>query len=238
MELPPSSQIHLVLHVSQLKAYHGNNPSSHFRHIPSDMEVLYAFEEQTHKTQIVSDNHHTKDMQSRYLYVEGEETILDPLEGERVLDNSIKVLKLADISEGGNRTGFRSQERSVFGGKEKHMFTSTERSMFKSGEQSLCTSNLTNSPQDNNMLCPKVFSLSPLQPLKTLDSLIDSSYTVDHLPVATLKTWKSHLQSVSQGLTRPFELSNKHTFSTPAVPHASTLRSQTTRLPSCFACPF
>ncbi|GAU18789.1 hypothetical protein TSUD_80780 [Trifolium subterraneum] len=38
LALPPSSRIHPVVHVSQLRAYHGGDPSSHFTSIPTELE--------------------------------------------------------------------------------------------------------------------------------------------------------------------------------------------------------
>lgn len=38
LDLPPSSRIHPVIHVSQLRAYYGGNPTEHFRPIPPELE--------------------------------------------------------------------------------------------------------------------------------------------------------------------------------------------------------
>ncbi|MCH82354.1 hypothetical protein A2U01_0003157, partial [Trifolium medium] len=45
LELPPSTRIHPVIHVSQLRAYHGDNPQAHFTPIPDDMRGRNFLEE-------------------------------------------------------------------------------------------------------------------------------------------------------------------------------------------------
>jgi hypothetical protein len=44
LELPPSSRIHPVIHVPQLRAYHGDNPEAHFSPIPQEMEPNITME--------------------------------------------------------------------------------------------------------------------------------------------------------------------------------------------------
>jgi hypothetical protein len=45
LDLPPSSRIHPVVHVSQLRAYKGDDPRSHFTPIPIDMKCKNILEE-------------------------------------------------------------------------------------------------------------------------------------------------------------------------------------------------
>jgi hypothetical protein len=40
LELPPTSKIHPVIHVSQLRAYHGDKPEAHFSPIPQELEPI------------------------------------------------------------------------------------------------------------------------------------------------------------------------------------------------------
>jgi hypothetical protein len=44
LQLPPSSRIHQVVHVSQLRAYHGNDPVQQFSAIPCELEVSHNSE--------------------------------------------------------------------------------------------------------------------------------------------------------------------------------------------------
>jgi hypothetical protein len=54
LDLPPSSRIHPVVHVSQLRTYHGDDPSSHFSSIPQELEDCVILEEDENSLGLVT----------------------------------------------------------------------------------------------------------------------------------------------------------------------------------------
>ncbi|CAI8595473.1 unnamed protein product [Vicia faba] len=47
LELPPFSKIHSVIHVSQLKAYHGTHQLAPFCPLPPDLHAIHAFKDKS-----------------------------------------------------------------------------------------------------------------------------------------------------------------------------------------------
>ncbi|MCI34784.1 hypothetical protein A2U01_0056005, partial [Trifolium medium] len=103
LDLPSSSRIHLVVHVSQLRAYyHGGDPSSHFSAIPSELEDCVILE---------TDEVHGSVLGSREQELEGSE-FLEKGNGsskakekasvrwEQEEKNNLEKIKSAEVKEG------------------------------------------------------------------------------------------------------------------------------------------
>ncbi|PNX96205.1 Ty3/gypsy retrotransposon protein, partial [Trifolium pratense] len=81
LDLPPSTRIHPVIHVSQLRAYHGDNPQAHFTPIPDDMRGQIFFEGIDEGTSVVGN--HRRNLEST---LEREESTLE--RGEKYIGRS------------------------------------------------------------------------------------------------------------------------------------------------------
>lgn len=105
LELPGGSRIHPVIHVSQLRAYHGQDPLAHFSAIPKDLEQSVILDPQTEAEEKGTNQEMEEHMSSG---------ITQPEERERNLLNDTLQTTLTTINSAAPKQGPLSHHLQQF----------------------------------------------------------------------------------------------------------------------------